>query len=137
MKKQEKIQEAYSSHWEKVKPYVDENGWCDFKALWGDFGNSKGLEGIELETMDPYDPKYCYFKRPVSLNGINDNNGWIKIESEEDLPKEKGHYWVKNKVSENRIDFDYIDWDCETTIDLWMEFNTHYQRIPQPKPPIY
>jgi len=28
MTKQEKIQEAYGTHWETVKDYVDDNGFC-------------------------------------------------------------------------------------------------------------
>ena len=28
--------------------------------------------------------------RPKSLHGVENNNDWVKIESEEDLPKEKG-----------------------------------------------
>jgi hypothetical protein len=34
----------------------------------------------------------CFNWRPKSLDGIENNNGWIKIESKDDLPK-KGKYW--------------------------------------------
>ncbi|WP_407533795.1 hypothetical protein [Elizabethkingia miricola] len=84
--KQQAIKAAYGEHWDKVKDYVNKNGWCDFKSVFGDIGNGKGLEGIELETMDNYDPKYCYWKRPKSLSGIENNRGWTRIESEEDIP---------------------------------------------------
>jgi len=88
MTKQDKIREAYGIHWEEVKDQVDENGWLDGK------GNHKGLVGLTMKVYDPYDSKYCYWKRPVSLSGIENNNGWIKIESKQDLPSKKGLYMV-------------------------------------------
>lgn len=43
------------------------------------------------------------FSRPKTLQGIENNNGWIKIENEEDLPKDDKIYVVvndKNKIVE-------------------------------------
>lgn len=76
--------------------------------------------------------------RPKSLRGIENNNGWIKIESEEDLPKHQGDYFVytHNKV----IETIYADGDISLmkhTSKSWIRNFTHYQAIEKPKPPVY
>lgn len=73
------------------------------------------------------------FIRPKSLHGIENNNGWIKIESEEDLPKESNGYWVKgnNNIS-GIIHFE----NTPSWIKLWNDV-THYQPIEKPKHPVY
>ena len=69
----------------------------------------------------------------------NNNNGWIKIESESDLPKESGEYWTYEKNGSIDIRFFmYMPkiWDIHE-----MEFEqpnvTHYQPITKPLKPIY
>lgn len=120
MTKQEKIKEA----WGYFGGVVDDNGW---RLIQSKFINE--VKNIEISGCGKY-------YRPKSLQGIENNNGWIKIESENDLPKETDHYLVFNKFS-NCIQVDYIDWDYESHIERWMEFNSHYQPIEKPKPPIY
>ena len=65
---------------------------------------------------------------------IEDNNGWIKIESEEDLPKD-GHYWVITK--EGILTDSPKDKDLFQDNSYWLSNFTHYQPIVKPKPPIY
>ena len=79
----------------------------------------------------------CY--RPKSLQGIEDNNGWICIESEDYLPKE---LYIKADVIKNNKTYIYCDyrgdniwWNYEHKILI--ENATHYQQIEKPKPPIY
>ncbi|MGL5235214.1 MAG: hypothetical protein ACRC8Z_10760 [Empedobacter falsenii] len=137
MTKEEKIKEAYSEHWETVKDFVDENGWLNSKELYRDVGNSKRLIGLTLDICNPYDPKYCYYKRPVSLSGIENNNGWIKIESEADLPKEKMYLFLIDKkkgLDEKPYPFNP---DIDACIRELLVFHSHYQPIVKPKPPIY
>ena len=84
--KQEAIKNAYGEYWDNVKDYVDENGWASYPNVQKhdyDFG--------KLEFKDG-----CTFLRPESLQGIENNNGWIKIESEADLPKEGMHHSIFN-----------------------------------------
>jgi hypothetical protein len=123
MTKQEKIIEAYGEHFETVKNHIDENGWiytcyfifyCNFKYHEKGFGATHRI-------------------RPKSLAGIEDNNGWIKIESDKDLPKEEGLYFVmrRDKTKVEVIKFFF---------ELSKEFKkraTHYQPIFKPKNPIY
>lgn len=136
MTKEEKIQEAYGEHWEKVKYFVDKDGWLDSRSFYGQ-PIHKGLFGLTMEISDPYDPKYCYWKRPVSLSGINNNNGWRKIESENDLPVKDGLFIVciDEKpivgIIEN-IEFIKHLYDCPEQGIL-----THFQEYIPKKPPIY
>lgn len=95
-KKQEAIRLAYGEYWgnliEQAKQCALKNdGWISSilqhapKELELDFGN--------------------YQYRPKSLSGIEDNNGWISILSEEDLPKEKISYEVWRNGSESRATY--------------------------------
>lgn len=132
MTKQEVIQKAYGSAWEKVKNCVDDNG--------------------VFRANNPYEhkPEHFGFKisdvylvsslnwMPKSLLGIQNNNGWIKIESEADLPKEDGTYYI---VCNGKVDvYNFIRERTEDDIrevEYWLSETTHYQPIIKPKPPIY
>ncbi len=85
MTKQEKIQEAYGEHWDFFKEKVNENGWIKDREFWGAW--PEGGSKINWQTTD-HDNDYYDTRRPFSLKGIEYNNGWIKIQSENDLPKE-------------------------------------------------
>ena len=126
--KQEAIKKAYSEYWEKVKDYVDNDGYIDNSIPKFTFGQVKNLD---LEY------KNDVFFRPKSLQGIENNNGWVKIESEKDLPKESGLYFGKDY--EFGTDMTFFDFETKE----WEDSNgyllniTHYQPIEKPKPPIY
>ena len=113
------IKEAYCEHWETVKDYVDEKGWCV-----GYWNICEVLNGISKPRSQG--TKW----RPKSLDGLEDNNGWKKIESEADLPKENGPYWVV--IDGIVFPRNYND----NTLDLWKEV-THYIKFNEPHPPIY
>lgn len=85
--------------------------------------------GIELKKHPFDNHKY----RPKSLQFIEDNNGWIKIESEEDLPKiEMQDCFIMDKtlgVIVGRFTL--------SEKNIWLENATHYQPIEKPKPPIF
>ena len=125
MTKEEKIKEAYGF----INEWICGNGWASYFA-------DEGWEG-GVEPFGEYDIRNKtddYFEwRPKSLQGIEDNNGWIKIESEEDLP-EKGidcHFILKSGVTgifTNLDDSEYLTLKNRAT---------HYQPIQKPKPPIY
>ena len=70
--------------------------------------------------------------RPKSLQGIEKNNGWIKIESEKDLPKENCDVfaYINNRIERRRFQSDIPH--------LWInKAITHYIIIELPQPPIY
>lgn len=78
MTKQEVIKQAYGEHWEAVKDYVDENGYC---AQWPGIRQAINKDFIEFKPWEKW--------RPKSLKGLETNNGWTKIESESDLPGDR------------------------------------------------
>ena len=126
--KKEAIKKAYGEYWEKLEYFINKDGWAYnyFEEI-----------GIEIFGSEA-DFKNSIFWRPKSLQGIENNNGWIKIESEADLPNdEDAIYWaLKNSKA--------VCIELKTPINLKELFSdflkdkiTHYQLIEQPKPPIF
>jgi hypothetical protein len=77
--KQKAIQAAFGDAWEKVKDFLDKDGWCC------------GIHAIEAGWSEDYDwNQGCW--RPKALAGIVNNNGWIR--RDERLPNVKGDYYV-------------------------------------------
>lgn len=122
--KQEAIIKAYGEHWETVKDYVDENGWLTlYKAIRLDIGKI-GSETYQFKGFIKGNPKYCRF---LSLQDLEHNNGWIKIESEkqfDEIPNGNYHW------------FNIETWEYESG-DIPVNKYTHYQRSIEPQPPIY
>lgn len=136
MTKEEKIKEAWGIHFDKMEKRgkeqaLEDNGYCHKNYV-----NSEIY--FEIESL-PYPDNE--FIRPKSLNGIENNNGWIKIESESDLPKLTIEYYVLKNGSlttayyrgNNRWIIPENDFPKTTEIHKI----THYQPIEKPKPPIY
>lgn len=77
------------------------------------------------------------------LNFINsiqskENNGWIKIESEEDLPKESGYFFTKSDVWwEPYYRIDIFCGKLSNSFENGKSCFTHYQPIVKPLKPIY
>lgn len=138
MTKQEKIKSVYESlgfEWEVCSKYITENGVIilptpDLKYTLKGYDNlikdtdkfsAFGNEGLKIQ--------------PSILSGIYNNNGWIKIESEDDLPKERCAVWTF--ITEKEVvmnTFNTFD-DMEFTFDNGKV--THYQPIIEPELPIY
>ena len=121
--KQEAIKKAYGEYWENVKDYVDNDGWIDNSIPKFTFGQ---LKNLDLEY------KNDVFFRPKSLQGIENNNGWIKIENEADLPKENTWCFIISKIA----GITHGEFLIKNK-DFWLTDATHYQPIEKPKPPIY
>lgn len=95
MTKEEVIKEAYIEYWEQLSDSakfhaLNNNGWLHYNHIL--FANGTLLDCIEMDCLSNIDTF-----RPKSLQGIENNNGWIRIESEANLPKETGYYHVINK----------------------------------------
>jgi hypothetical protein len=135
MTKQEKIQEAYGEHWETVKDYIDENGWMTlYFAVRANIGVI-GSKTYQFRGIEKGNYKYC---RILKLSELETNNGWIKIESEDDLPKEKGAYWCMDKFMETNPATEFFDPKATVSLnERWVYRFTHYQPIQKPQPPIY
>lgn len=127
MKKEEVIQKAYGKHWKDVKDYVNENGFCSERK-------DIGFHEI-ITTMDIDMPGYHW--RPTSLRGIETNNGWVKIESEDDLPKTDGknieYFFMTNHGNVTTNGY----CDSKSKAKQYASVYTHYQPIIKPQSPIY
>jgi hypothetical protein len=129
MTKQEVIKNAYGEHWERVQNHHQYDGWI---YSWVLFTIDIDWQEIKVDGK--------LMKRPKSLQGIENNNDWIKIESEADLPSDL-----------------YCDYLCLTSkrkiIIAYYSFKegifkryatkhpifgiTHYQPINKPLKPLY
>lgn len=118
MTKQEIIQKAYGEYWDNLKDSVDENGYANLD-------NTFSYEDIGLELQDNEN------WRPKSLKGIESNNGWIKIESKNDLPKEQTSNFVRLNNGQIIQSFYYGQ------ISDYINKVTHYQPIITPREPLY
>lgn len=127
--KKEVIEEAWGE--DKIG-YSKETGWATTYCI-------NGIDDFTAEMQERFDFEFpgqdIVSFRPKSLRGIEDNNGWVKINSEEDLPKIGTDYWVINSSNfliqasfllDRKVFFKYGDIDV-----------THYQPIQKPNPPIY
>lgn len=128
MTKEEKIKEAWGEYYNEIEFYLTESGFMPYVY---DVRMIRNENKIEFEHL----PNNANLFRPKSLKGIENNNGWVKIESENDLPKEnEQHYWT---ITENNPDIKeryfnkfFNEYKGEGKV-------THYQPIEKQKPPIY
>jgi hypothetical protein len=134
MDKQEAIKRAYGKYWKDYGHLADEDGFIFQSDLFfPDTEMKKAGTEIEIKAVE-HKHKWSNIKwRPKSLSGIENNNGWTKIESEDDLPKTADRYYVKDKFREDP----YIAVFEEALKEKWLEIITHYRSIEKPKPPIY
>jgi len=128
MTKQEKIQEAYGEWFEEMKPWIDEDGWFNKNAFY------QKKFGFNYEQIDILFSHYQDFMIPKSIFRLKDNNGWTKIESENDLPTDKTTQYSTckdKKVFQSTI-------NCGT-VKHWFNIGkiTHYQPIQKPREPLY
>lgn len=143
MTKEEKIKEVLKDKFELVKDFIclhsGEVSDRQYYQLSCPHPSDLGLTLEEVETFwtrkDDGEKMVDVFNWiHVDLKGLEDNNGWLKIESEDDLPKEdcnvfilhKTYGIITDKYKSAKQDFHY---NCKNNI-------THYQIIEKPKPPI-
>lgn len=130
MTKQEKIKETYGEHWEAVKNMADDNGFVN------GYVHFDGVCGFKKYETEDNGSGW----RPKSLQGIENNNGWIKIESESDLPTigDDMEFYVILDGEMLRAFFmeDSKRWYEITNLNLKL-FPSHYQPIVKPQPPLY
>lgn len=121
--KQEAIKKAYGEYWELVKDYVDENGICE---NWSSFRDEK-TRIFQPKECDTFGNGW----RPKSLQGIEHNNGWIRIDDFVKYTNEK--FWIFNSHINDLYQGQLFDDDMFPI----NRYATHYQPIEKPKLPIY
>lgn len=140
--KEKAIKAAYGEHWDKVKDYVDEDGWCTHPDKNEMFPETDDLDSGYVSLLENTD-KWM----PTHLDRIIDNNGWTRIESEEDLPKDKTIDVIINDecyqgyIYEGQgglfccVENRYNSTEIAEIIEA--SYVTHYQPIETSKPPIF
>ena len=127
--KQTVIRKAYGEYWEQLSPQakkcaLEHNGYISPII--------SGIGNIPREFVTFNDLGF----RPRTIVGIEHNNGWIRIESDEDLPKELmlAHVFDDDcDITQYIFGIDRkMDWDLVKTQGI-----THYQPIVKPEKPIY
>lgn len=140
--KEAKIREAYGEYWDECKNYIDSNGWIKVGTYHENEPIDFEMFEIELESVLE-DVPFGYFSevretvRPKSLSGIENNRGWIRIESEADLPntKKKTPVWFIDRNGEIKCDVYHNNWENQTK--WFIETFTHYQPIIEIPKPLY
>ena len=127
--KQEAIKNAYSEYWDKVKDYVDENGWI----FWSD----KNPIGIYNNRYLEYKEENPNYWRPKSLQRIENNKGWIRIESEDDLPKNDMYVHIIFNKKANIAFLCNSEFYNPNKVKYYKKGVTHYKIIEESNLPIY
>jgi hypothetical protein len=138
MTKEEKIKEAYNDLGIPFnKNILYDGGWTKIKPT----QFSSKYEDLDLLKLT----NSVHSIRPKSLSGIENNNGWIKIESESDLPDDDDKLLYEVCLFEDGIFkriYEVFSWQAitriwEGTAQFYSGKISHYKAIENSKPPIY
>lgn len=131
MNKEEKIKEAYGEYWDKMKLWINIDGWFNKNAF---FNKNFFFKYDDLNLFFYHKEDFMI---PISLKGIENNNGWIKIESENDLPDNIEGLWEVVRNGEQI----FIELLKDNKQRLYKDFLkdgiTHYKIKEKSQPPIY
>jgi hypothetical protein len=133
MSKGEIIQKA----WIETQSHINSEGVPNYNDDgWAKYGGKQKSE--YFKTLDEKEWLGYWFYRPKSLDGIEDNNGWIEIDSKDDLPKEDiDCYFIlkSNKV----ILSGRFRGSCFDYATRYYDENdvSYYQEIIKPREPLY
>ena len=133
MTKEEKIIDSYGIYWESLSQSAKD---CALNHN-GYVAPLIGSSGDIPRSFIVYDD---WGFRPKTLIGIANNNGWCKVESDEDLPKENGEFWVIQNDETRTVvwyEKDFKQFFDRDNIALDENDITHYRPLEIPKSPIY
>ena len=138
--KKELIDEAWEDFWKgklnnhirEWRKKIDEDGWFESDSLW------LGFPDVEIKRVG-----LSRYYRPMSLRGIEDNNGWRSISSikEEEkqqsfnsLPKTNDYYDI---IVNGEVEYRYYYSGCISS-DGWVKRNvTHFRLSETHKLPFF
>jgi hypothetical protein len=127
MTKEDKIKEVLGD----LAINADENGWFNSSVF---SPIDLGLQSSQIEN-GLNDFKLGKW-RPKSLQGIEDNNGWIKISEKEDLPENESDCWFIHNEQKIKGNFIHNKFTCWFGHFGWKTIS-HYQLITVPKDYLY
>ena len=131
MTKQEVIKKAYGKYYDLCKPYL--RGHLIDRVLFEDETGKKLSDLTDVEFLSDG----IVFSLPMELNGFEDNNGWVKIESEKDLPDYQGTLIAIKKSDTEVYEVHFFNYLKEGEKEEWAKIFSHYRLIPNFKAPIY
>lgn len=137
MKKEEYKSEAIKYAWSIMvgddnyaKVRHDENGWSDWRCrqlMPSSYFDNLDWKLKPYKTKEPSGNDMLY--RPKMLNGIEVNNGWHRIETRLDLPKNEGMYTFM-------IDGREVNQYYQSDISF-SKLHTHWRNIIETPKPLY
>jgi hypothetical protein len=139
--KEEVIKEVYvkligEERFNEIESRIDADGWIDFDFLPEDLS----LDDFKLKTYTEPDNGFrTTICQPILLKGIDDNFGWISINSEKDLPSENSKvHFIINGYEENEYS-GYFDGNLFWNLNqaYTKEIVTHYAPIEKKQPPLH
>ena len=116
--KQQIIEEAWGENYPKFQEFIDENGWGKYPY----FQKHEMVEKLEIEFNSSD-------FRPLSLTGIETNNGWTKVE--ELLPDEGievlcfNEAWIDEDFNPKGIRIGFLNGSEWTTAHYWNYQDTY------------
>lgn len=125
--KSKAIASAYKALGMDVPFFRDLNGWTGVNVL----QNAMVQESFyETKTNGK-----IMLARPILLQGIENNNGWIKMYGEHSLPKDEGYYWIIFNTGSTAI----CVFDPSNIFEKQIFLNSvkYYQLAITPSNPIY
>lgn len=122
--KKEVVRKAYGEYYEACQP--DENGWT-----------SRGRIAIKLFSLplERQETLIGSLYRPKSLKGLEDNNGWIRIEPDgSNLPEQKE--WMYQVISKKAgyCLAPFVNGTPVSTPEYWLKHFTHWKPIEKSEP---
>lgn len=143
--KEQKIKEAYGEHYEEVSKFIDDMGWCvriDYSGV-GEIINHRNLNDMGFVIGDEridcgyFSEEFKLKWRPKSLKELENNNGWVKIENESDLPKSNSEYKVGTLVGDKFYRSSGVLDMFEVALSFSESQITHYYALKELENPIY
>lgn len=133
--KQEAIKKAYGEHWERVKNKVRASS--DARISGYSLPQDVGMPSHSIVQYDWKDDDW----RPMELRGIEDNNGWIRIEPDGSNLPESGLYKVVSMHYSEPLISKFAKgnntWIPINTEDRRIISVTHYKPIKEELKPVY
>lgn len=141
MTKEDIIKNAYGQYWTEMSPWINKEGWFDKEAFFQKYFEFeyKHLELFFLHKGDLMIPK--------AIVGLENNNGWTKVESQDELPTGVvleividgrsflGHFFKEALTGKLRCS--YYNLKLNFRGDSPAETITHYKRFDKSNLPIY